>query len=221
MNDRDGQTSSDQEPVFSSEPAQQAQSIPQAKPARQPEPATATGSFEELDRELSHTNDQLLRALAEMDNMRKRSEREVISARAYGTTAFARDIIGVVDNMHRAMQSLGDELRSQADDATRALPEGVELTQRELINVLEKNGVKRIESLGQKFDQNRHKAMKEVEDASVSPENIVQVMQEGYQIGDRVLRPALVTVAKAAATRAAASASVDENPTGENATSRN
>ena len=221
MNDRDGQTSSDQEPVFSSEPAQQAQSIPQAKPARQPEPATATGSFEELDRELSHTKDQLLRALAEMDNMRKRSEREVISARAYGTTAFARDIIGVVDNMHQAMQSLGDELRSQADDATKALLEGVELTQRELINVLEKNGVKRIEPLGQKFDPNRHKAMKEVEDASVPAGNIVQVMQDGYRIGDRVLRPALVSVAKAAATQAAASASVDENPTGENATSRN
>jgi molecular chaperone GrpE len=131
-----------------------------------------------------------------MENMRKRTEREVADARVYGISAFARDILGVADNMHRAMAALDDELRSKADEGLKALLDGVELTERELINVLEKNGVKRIEPLGQKFDPNRHQAMFEIEDASVAPGSIVQVMQAGYLIGDRVLRPALVAVAK-------------------------
>ena len=98
--------------------------------------------------------------------------------------------------MHRAMAALDDELRAKADEATKVLLEGVELTERELINVLEKNGVKRIEPLGQKFDPNRHQAMYEIEDASVPSGSVIQVMQAGYLIGDRVLRPALVAVSK-------------------------
>ena len=105
-----------------------------------------------LDRELADTKDRLLRTLAEMENMRKRTEREVADARIYGISAFARDILGVADNMHRAMQALDDELRAKADDRLKALLDGVELTERELMNVLEKHGVKRIEPLGQKFD---------------------------------------------------------------------
>ena len=134
-----------------------------------------------------------------MDNMRKRTEREVADARVYGISDFARDILGVADNMHRAMAALDDELRAKADEATKALLEGVELTERELMNVLEKHGVKRIEPLGQKFDPNRHQAMFEIEDASVPSGSVVQVMQAGYLIGERVLRPALVAVAKGGA----------------------
>jgi molecular chaperone GrpE len=165
----------------------------------QPEPAVAPRPSTSLDRELAEAKDRLLRTLADMDNMRKRTEREVADARVYGISNFARDILGVADNMHRAMQALDDELRAKADEATKALLEGVELTERELINVLEKHGVTKIEPLGQRFDPNRHQAMYEIEDASVPSGSVIQVMQAGYLIGDRVLRPALVAVSKGGA----------------------
>ena len=162
----------------------------------QPEPAVAPRPSTSLDRELAEAKDRLLRTLADMDNMRKRTEREVADARVYGISNFARDILGVADNMHRAMQALDDELRAKADEATKALLEGVELTERELSIVLEKHGVTKVEPLGQKFDPNRHQAMYEIEDASVPSGSVIQVMQAGYLIGERVLRPALVAVSK-------------------------
>jgi molecular chaperone GrpE len=181
---------SDTRPPIDNDPA------PANGPAVQPEPAVAAKPSTSLDRELAETKDRLLRTLADMDNMRKRTEREVADARVYGISNFARDILGVADNMHRAMAALDDELRAKADEPTKVLLEGVELTERELMNVLEKHGVKRIEPLGQKFDPNRHQAMYEIEDASVPAGTVIQVMQAGYLIGDRMLRPALVAVAK-------------------------
>jgi molecular chaperone GrpE len=181
---------SDTRPPIDNDPA------PANGPAVQPEPAVAPKPSTSLDRELADTKDRLLRTLADMDNMRKRTEREVADARVYGISNFARDILGVADNMHRAMAALDDELRAKADEPTKVLLEGVELTERELMNVLEKHGVKRIEPLGQKFDPNRHQAMYEIEDASVPAGTVIQVMQAGYLIGDRMLRPALVAVAK-------------------------
>jgi molecular chaperone GrpE len=172
------------------EPAAEA---PQADPAAAPKPSTS------LDRELADMKDRLLRTLAEMENMRKRTERDVADARSYGISSFARDIVGVADNMHRALQALDDELRAKADDATKALLEGVELTERELMNALEKHGVKRLDPLNQKFDPNRHQAMFEKEDPSLPSGTVVQVMQSGYTIGERVLRPALVAVSKGGA----------------------
>jgi len=166
------------------------ESAAQADAAPAPRPSTS------LDRELADMKDRLLRTLAEMENMRKRTEREVADARVYGISSFARDILGVADNMHRAMQALDDELRAKADEAMKALLDGVELTERELMNVLDKHGVKRLEPLNQKLDPNRHQAMYEVEDASVPSGTVVQVMQAGYTIGERVLRPALVAVSK-------------------------
>jgi molecular chaperone GrpE len=174
----------------------------------QPEPKASTA----LDRELAEMKDRLLRTLAEMENLRKRTEREVADARIYGISAFARDILGVADNMHRALQALDDNLRAEADDATKALLEGVELTERELMNALEKHGVKRIDPQGQKFDPNRHQAMFEMEDPSVPSGTVVQVMQSGYLIGDRVLRPAMVAVSKGGAKPAPAAASANDNP---------
>jgi molecular chaperone GrpE len=150
-----------------------------------------------------------------MENLRKRTEREVTDARLYGISAFARDILGVADNMHRALQALDDELRTKADEATKALLEGVELTERELMNALEKNGVKRIDPLGQKFDPNRHQAMFEMEDASVPSGTVVQVMQSGYLIGERVLRPAMVAVSKGGAKAAPAAAPANSHPGGQ------
>ena len=184
MNDSDTRSPNDDNPV------------PANDPAVQPEPAIAPKPSTSLDRELAECKDRLLRTLADMDNMRKRTEREVADARIYGISNFARDILGVADNMHRAMAALDDELRAKADEPTKVLLEGVELTERELMNVLEKHGVKRIEPLGQKFDPNRHQAMYEIEDASVPAGTVVQVLQAGYLIGDRMLRPALVAVAK-------------------------
>jgi molecular chaperone GrpE len=151
---------------------------------------------DDASREAAELKDKLLRALAEMENLRRRTEREVADARLYGITTFARDILTVADNMHRAMQALDDELREKADAGIKALLDGVELTERELLKVLEKHGVKKLDPAGQKFDPNLHQAMYEVADMDVPPGTVAQVIQAGYVIGDRVLRPALVAVAK-------------------------
>lgn len=153
-----------------------------------PKPSTS------LDRELADVKDRLLRTLAEMENLRKRTEREVADSRLYGIATFARDVLTVADNMHRALEALAPELRADANGKT--LIEGVELTERELLKTLEKNGVRRFEPQGEKFDPNVHQAMYEVPDASVPAGSVVQVVQAGYMIGDRVLRPALVGVSK-------------------------
>jgi len=156
---------------------------------------------EDASREAAELKDKLLRALAEMENLRRRTEREITDARLYGITSFARDILIVADNMHRAMQALDDELREKADAGVKALLDGVELTERELLKVLEKHGVKKLDPAGQKFDPNLHQAMYEVADSEAQPGTVAQVIQAGYVIGDRVLRPALVAVAKGAPKR--------------------
>jgi len=167
------------------------QAAPQEAPATpSADPAAAAAQ------EAAGLRDRLLRALAEMENLRKRTEREVVDARLYGVTTFARDILTVADNMHRALNALDVELRAQADAGIKALLDGVELTERELLNVLEKHGVKKLEPIGQKFDPHRHQAMYEVPDTSVPAGHVVQVVQAGYLIGERVLRPALVAIAK-------------------------
>ena len=141
--------------------------------------------------------DKMLRALAEMENLRKRTEREIADARAYGITSFARDVLQVADNMHRALDSIGDELRSTAEGNVQSLLEGIDLTERELQKVLEKHGVRQFSPVGEKFDPNFHQAMYEIADGSAVPGTVAQVIQAGYLIGDRVLRPAMVAVAKA------------------------
>jgi molecular chaperone GrpE len=141
--------------------------------------------------------DRLLRTLADMENLRKRTEREVADARQYGVTAFARDVLQASDNMHRALDSIGAELSETTDSNVRALIEGIELTERELAKVLEKHGVKMFMPQGEKFDPNVHQAMYEVADGSAAPGTVAQVIQAGFMIGERVLRPALVAVAKA------------------------
>jgi molecular chaperone GrpE len=140
--------------------------------------------------------DKLLRVLAEMENLRRRTAREIADTRAYGITNFARDILAVADNMDRALQALDSELREKADAGVKALLDGVELTERELHKALEKHGVKKFEPLGQKFDPNLHQAMYEVPDPSLPSGTVAQVVQPGYMIGERMLRPALVGVAK-------------------------
>jgi molecular chaperone GrpE len=163
--------------------------------AAQTAPAQNAGAAE-LAREAADFKDRLLRALAEMENLRRRTERQVADERVYGIASFARDILGVGDNMRRALEAVTPELRASADTGVKALIEGVELTERELLRVLEKHGVRKLEPLGAKFDPNLHQAMYEVPDPSVPPGTVAQVMQAGYTIGDRVLRPAMVAVTK-------------------------
>jgi molecular chaperone GrpE len=144
----------------------------------------------------SELKDRLLRTLAEMENLRKRTEREVADSRLYGIASFARDMVGVADNMRRAFETVTPELRGSVQAGVKALIDGVELTERELIKALEKNGVRQFTPQGEKFDPNLHQAMFEVPDATVPAGNVVQVVQPGYMIGDRVLRPALVGISK-------------------------
>jgi len=152
----------------------------------------------EAQREAAGFKDKLLRTLAEMENLRKRTEREVLDARLYGNAGFARDVLAVADNMHRALEAIGPELRETADPKVKALIEGVELTERELLKTLEKNGVKKFTPQGEKFDPNVHQAMYEVPTSDQPPGQVAQVIQAGYMIGDRVLRPAMVAVSKSA-----------------------
>jgi molecular chaperone GrpE len=140
--------------------------------------------------------DKLLRTLAEMENLRKRTEREVTDARTYAVSGFARDVLAVADNMHRALEAIGPEARAQADATLKTLIEGIELTERELHKVLQKNGVKRFSPEGEKFDPNMHEAMYEVPTQDLPAGHVAQVMQAGYMLGDRVLRPAMVGIAK-------------------------
>jgi molecular chaperone GrpE len=153
--------------------------------------------------------DRLLRTLAEMENLRKRTEREVADARLRGVTAFARDMLGVADNMRRALETVAPELRTSTQSGAKALIDGVELTERELLKALETNGVRQFTPQGEKFDPNLHQAIFEVPDATVPAGSVVQVVQPGYMIGERVLRPALVGVSKGGPKTAPGSATND------------
>jgi molecular chaperone GrpE len=170
--------------------------LPGADPAAS-EAERVAALVEQLAREASDNKDKLLRSLAEMENMRRRTERQVADAREYGITAFARDVLAVADNMSRALSAIDPQLRETADPGLKSLLEGVELTERELLKVLEKHGVKKFEPTGEKFDPNLHQAMYEVPDPSLPNGTVAKVVQAGYMIGDRMLRPALVGVAKA------------------------
>jgi molecular chaperone GrpE len=149
-----------------------------------------------LTKESAELKDRLLRNLAEMENLRRRTEREVADARAYGIAGFARDVLGVSDNMRRALEAIGPELRSSVDPGIKALIDGIDLTERDLLKALEKNGVRRFDPLGERFDPNIHQAMYEIPDPSVPAGSVVQVVQPGFMIGERILRPAMVAVAK-------------------------
>ena len=180
-----------------------------AKPAQDAEPVVSKpyimpddpeeGSVEALAKEAAEARDKMLRTLAEMENLRKRTAREVADARTYGISGFARDVLDIADNLQRALDAVPAEAKAAADPGLKALIEGVELTERSLHNALEKNGVRKFDPAGEKFDPNVHQAMYEVPDPSVPAGTIAQVIQSGYMIGERVLRPALVGVAKGGA----------------------
>jgi molecular chaperone GrpE len=177
-------------------PADDLAARPDEAAAPKPEAQVAPDPLAEAVREAAEFKDKLLRTLAEMENLRRRTEREVADTRLYSVAGFARDIVAVADNMDRALQALDEELRGKADAGLKALLDGVELTERELLKVLEKHGVRKFEPKGERFDPNLHQAMYEVPDPSLPPGTVAQVVQAGYMIGERMLRPALVAVVK-------------------------
>lgn len=151
---------------------------------------------EALNAENSQLKDRVLRTLAEMENLRRRTEREVADAKTYGVTSFARDMLSVVDNLARALEHLPAEARTNADPHLQSMIEGVELTARDLEAALGRHGVKKLEPKGQKFDPNFHQAIFEAPDETVPAGTVSQVVQSGWTIGDRVLRPAMVGVSR-------------------------
>ena len=163
---------------------------PEAGEAQQ---AAGQDRVEALTRELEDARQNVLYAQAETQNVRRRLEQEKINAAAYAATGFARDMLSVRDNLERALASFPEELR--ADERLKALITGIEATGRELETVFQRNGITRIEAMGQPLDPNRHQAMVEIP-SDAEPGTIVQEMQAGYMIKDRLLRPALVGVAK-------------------------
>jgi molecular chaperone GrpE len=149
-----------------------------------------------LRSEIADLKDRLLRAAAEMENLRRRTEREMADARQYAVANFAREMLTVADNLKRAIAAVPVDARA-ADPALSNLMDGVEATERGLEQTISRFGVKQIDALGQKFNPEIHQAMFEVETDAVPPGAVAQVIQPGYTIGERTLRPALVGVAKA------------------------
>jgi molecular chaperone GrpE len=166
-----------------------------------------------LAAEVSEVKDRLLRTLAEMENLRRRTEREVAESRAYAVANFARDMLVVGDNLKRAIAAVPPEARDGRDPALNALIEGVEVTERGLAQTLQKFGVKAIDAKGTKFDPAQHQAMYEVETADVAAGHVAEVIQAGYVIGERTLRPALVAVSKGGAKKPAEPAEASPAPT--------
>ncbi len=158
------------------------------------EAATEAGTVAALEAEKAELRDKLLRTLADMENLRRRTEREVADARSYGMAGFARDMLGVADNFRRAIESLPQEAVASAEGTLKALLDGIEITERDLLKTLERHGVKKLDPAGQKFDPHLHQAMFEAPDPSVPKGTVTQVVQTGFTIGDRVLRPAMVGV---------------------------
>ena len=177
--------------------------------AAQNEPAEGHSADYEALMRLMKENDELkdarLRAAAEMENLRRRTARDVHEARTYAIAAFARDMLSVSDNLRRALDAIPAEARASGDAGYSALIEGVEMTERAMLSALERHGVKKIEPHGERFDPNFHQAMFEVQNPDVPANTVTQVVQTGYVIGDRVLRPAMVGVARGGPKQAAVS----------------
>jgi len=165
-------------------------------PATAEEEGEVDSPFAKLEGELEKLRNEVLYAQAETQNVRRRLEKEKADASAYAATGFARDILSVADNLSRALAAIPADLRE--DERIKATLTGLEMTAKEIDSVFQRNGITKIESLGTKLDPNKHQAMIELPHAEAEPGTVIQEMQTGYMIKDRLLRPALVGVAKAA-----------------------
>ncbi|TPN22955.1 nucleotide exchange factor GrpE [Mesorhizobium sp. B2-3-3] len=177
------------------------------------------GDYEALVRLLKENEelkDRALRVAAEMENLRRRTARDVHDARTYAVANFARDMLSVSDNLRRALDAIPAEAKASGDAGFKALIEGVDLTERAMLSALERHGVKKLAPEGEKFDPNFHQAMFEVPNPDVPANTVVQVVQPGYSIGERVLRPAMVGVAKGGP-KIGAEAPVEPGPVNEQA----
>lgn len=170
---------------------------PETETDAAPETETqATDPVEALVNENADLKDRLLRMAAETENLRKRMERELSDTRAYAISGFARDMLVVTDNLSRALTAVPEEARESADANVKSLIEGIEMTERETYRLLQKHGVEPIDAEGQKFDPHKHQAVFEIPNTDVPEGTILQVMQAGFAIGDRILRPSMVGVSK-------------------------
>lgn len=151
---------------------------------------------ETLVAENADLKDRMLRLAADMENLRRRTQREVSDAKSFAVANFARDMLGVSDNLRRAIEAVTDEKRESGSEEFKSLLEGVELTEKSMLSTMERHGVKKLAPEGERFDPNFHQAMFEIPNTEVPNNTVLQIVQEGYQIGDRVLRPAMVGVSK-------------------------
>lgn len=161
--------------------------------------------IEQKEAEIAALKDQALRALAETENTRRRSERELADMSKYAVTGFARDLVSVLENLQRAVDSIPAEIK-ESQPAVKNLALGVEMTLNELLGVFGKQGIRRIDPIGQKFDHNYHQAVAQIETPDAEAGTVVQVLQAGYVIHDRLLRPAMVGVAAGAPKQVSTSA---------------
>lgn len=164
----------------------------QRQPVRELDPAAA----EALQAENAGLKDKLLRTLAEMENLRRRTEREVADAKLYGVTSFARDMLTFADNLRRAIEAVPPDARESAEEPVRKLIDGLEVTERDFASRLERHGIRKLDPVGGKFDPNTQEALFEMPNDAVPDGTVAQVVEPGYMIGDRVLRPARVGVAR-------------------------
>ncbi|MFO1184703.1 MAG: nucleotide exchange factor GrpE [Bauldia sp.] len=186
------------EPEAEPEPEPKSQGGREAPPGPTPELAHAEARIAALVAEAADLKDRLLRAAAETENRARRAEREVADARQYAVTSFAREIVQVGDNLRRAIEAVPPADQAERPPVLATLLEGIEATERVFLHVLGKHGVRRLEPRGEKFDANFHQAMFETDAGDAAPGTVTNVLQPGYAIGERVLRPALVAVAKSA-----------------------
>lgn len=150
-----------------------------------------------LQSEISELKDRYLRAVAELENVRKRSDKEKHDAAQFGITRFARDLLNVLDNFSRAIEIFRPDTRASLPANVRPLVDGIEAIQREMLSILDRHGIKKVEAKGQRFDPHLHSAIAEVPSAEHPPGTVIDVAQAGYTIGGRLLREAMVTVATA------------------------
>lgn len=164
-----------------------------------PQPALTAKEVLEVDykSQIEELNDKVLRALAEAQNTRRRADIDIQNAKNFATQSFAKDLLGVMDNLFRASETISEE-EADADPKLKNIKDGIEITKREMINVFERNNLKRIEPVGETFDPNLHQAISQISDANTAAGTILQVLQAGYILKERLIRPALVIVSRGA-----------------------
>jgi molecular chaperone GrpE len=194
INDDNGEKAPAQGDATKAEAAGGASS--QGPAAQEAEPADPVAELESVRAELAGVKDRLLRTLAEMENLRRRTEKEVADAKLYGVTSFARESLALADNLRRAIEAYPVKAKEELEPSVAALIEGLELTERDFLSRLARFGVKKMEEADSRFDPNKHEALFEIPDESRPAGTVAQVVEPGYMIGERVLRPAKVGVTR-------------------------